>query len=263
MDLGLRGRVAFVAGASTGLGRAAAWELANEGARVAICARNEERLRATAETIAAETGSEVLALPADVTVAEEVERAIATTVERWGGLHILVANAGGPPGGRFDDVNDEMWRRGWELNFLSTVRLIRAALPHMRRAGWGRIVTVTSVSVKQPVDDLLMSNAVRPGVVGLVKSLATQLAPEGITVNNLAPGYTRTERVEVILAHRSTREGRPQEEVERSMIGDIPMGRMGEPEEQGAVVAFLASERASYITGQTIVVDGGRYRGLM
>jgi 3-oxoacyl-[acyl-carrier protein] reductase len=263
MDLGLRGRVAFVAGASTGLGRATAWELANEGARVAICARNEERLRATAETIAAETGSEVLALPADVTVAEEVERAIAATVERWGGLHILVANAGGPPGGRFDDVDDEMWRRGWELNFLSTVRLIRAALPHMRRAGWGRIVTVTSVSVKQPVDDLLMSNAVRPGVVGLVKSLATQLAPEGITVNNLAPGYTRTERVEEILAHRSAREGRPSAEVARSMIGDIPMGRMGEPEEQGAVVAFLASERASYITGQTIVVDGGRYRGLM
>jgi 3-oxoacyl-[acyl-carrier protein] reductase len=263
MDLGLRGRVAFVAGASTGLGRATAWELANEGARVAICARNEERLRATAEAIAAETGSEVLSLSADVTVAEEVERAIAATVERWGGLHILVANAGGPPGGRFDDVNDEMWRRGWELNFLSTVRLIRAALPHMRRAGWGRIVTITSVSVKQPVDDLLMSNAVRPGVVGLVKSLATQLAPEGITVNNLAPGYTRTERVEEILAHRSAREERPAAEVARSMIGDIPMGRMGEPEEQGAVVAFLASERASYITGQTIVVDGGRYRGLM
>jgi 3-oxoacyl-[acyl-carrier protein] reductase len=263
MDLGLQNKVAFVAGASQGLGRAAAYELAREGVRVAICARNEAKLQATAQQIADETGTEVLSLTADVTSAAQIAQAITTTVEHWNGLHILVANAGGPPGGRFDDVDDAAWQQAWELSFLSTVRMIRAAVPHMKAAEWGRIITITSVSVKQPIDDLLLSNAVRPGVVGLVRSLATQLAPAGITVNNVAPGYTMTERVINIFNDRAAKAGISFDEVAQQVMSTNPTGRAGEPEELAAVIAFLASARASYVTGQTITVDGGSYRGLM
>lgn len=263
MDLGLRDKVALVAGASHGLGKAAARELAREGARVAICGRDEVTLRATAEEIERETGSEVLPVVADVTVPEQVEALVAATVARFGGLQVLITNAGGAPSGRFNDVTADMWRKGWELNFLSNVTLIRAALPHLRAAGWGRIITITSISVKQPLDDLLLSNTIRPGVVGLVRSLATQLGPEGITVNNVAPGYTLTERVHHIFEERAAREAISEEEATRAITAATPMGRMGEPEEQAAVIAFLASTRASFITGQTILVDGGMYRGLM
>jgi 3-oxoacyl-[acyl-carrier protein] reductase len=263
MDLGLREKVAFVAGASMGLGKAAAWELSREGARVAICARSGETLRETAREIEADTGNAVLPLAANVTAPEEVNEAIAATVEHFGGLQILVSNAGGAPGGRFDDLDNEMWRRGWELNFLSNVNLIRAALPHLRAAGWGRIIAITSISVKQPLDDLLISNGVRPGVVGMLRALATQLAPQGITVNNVAPGYTLTERVHHVFEEGAARRGVTEEEAAQAVTDAIPMGRMGQPEEQAAVIAFLASERASYITGQTILVDGGMYRGIL
>ncbi len=262
MNLGLQGKVAFVAGASMGLGKAAARELAREGAHVAICARSAEALGAAAQEIAAETGSEVLPVVADVTVEAEVQAAIAQVVERFGALHVLVANAGGAPGGRFDDVSNAMWEQAFQLNFLSTATLIRAALPHLRAAGWGRIITITSISVKQPLDDLLLSNTVRPGIVGLVRSLATQLAPHGITVNNVAPGYTLTERVHHIFEGRAERENISEEEASRAILDAIPMGRMADPAEQAAVIAFLASERASYMTGQTLLVDGGMYRGV-
>jgi 3-oxoacyl-[acyl-carrier protein] reductase len=246
-----------------GLGKAAARELAREGSRVVICARAAEALGETAREIEEDTGGVVFPVVADVTVPEEVDEAVAAAVAHFGGLHVLVSNAGGAPGGRFGDVDNEMWRRGWELNFLSHVNLIRAALPHMKDAGWGRIITITSISVKQPLDDLLISNGVRPGVVGLVRSLATQLAREGITVNNVAPGYTLTERVHHIFEERAAREGIPEEEAAQAVTNAIPMGRMAQPEEQAAVIAFLASERASYITGQTILVDGGMYRGIL
>lgn len=263
MDLGIAGKVAFVAGASRGLGYAAARELAREGAQVAICARNEAALQAAAAQIGHESGSEVLPIVADVTRAEDVQRAIATTVAQRGGLHILVANAGGPPGGHFDDFDDAAWQRAWELSFLSTVRMLRQAIPHMRSGGWGRIITITSVAVKQPIDDLLLSNAVRPGVVGLVRSLATRLAADGITINNVAPGYTMTERVINIFTERAAKAGVSAEEIEQQVMSTNPMGRAGQPEELAAVIAFLASARATYITGQTVVVDGGNYRGLM
>lgn len=263
MDLGLSGKVALVAGASRGLGRAAALELAREGAQVAILSRSQADIRAAAAAIGDETGADLLAIAADVTNEEQVQQAVEQTVARFGGLQILVANAGGAPAGRFDDLDDAMWRDGWELNFFSNVRLIRAALPHLRAVGWGRIIAITSISVKQPVDDLLLSNSVRPGVVGLVRSLATQLGPDGITVNNLAPGYTLTARIQELFAARAARGGSTRGEEIDAVARAIPVGRMADPAEQGAVVAFLASEQAAYITGQTILVDGGVYRGLM
>lgn len=263
MDFGLRGKVAFVAGASRGLGYEAALELAREGAHVALCSRDETAIQSAAAHIAAETGAEVLPLVVDVTHSDQVMQAVAETVARWNALHILVANAGGAPAGRFDDLNDEMWQHAIELNLLSNVRLIRAALPHLRSAAWGRIITITSIAVKQPIDDLLLSNAVRPGVVGLVRSLATQLATEGITVNNVAPGYIRTERVKKLFKDRAQRTGVSESEAEKAVLSATPLGRAGQPEELAALIAFLASTRASYITGQTILVDGGTYRGLM
>lgn len=261
MDLGINGRVAFVAGASRGLGYAVARELAREGAHVALCARDEPGVRQAAATIAAETGAELLPFALDVTSPGAVEAAIAATAEHWGGPHILVANAGGAPAGRFDALDDERWRAAWELNFLSSVRMIRAALPAMRTAGWGRIITITSMTVKQPVENLLLSNGVRPAIVGMVRDLASELAPSGITVNNVAPGYTRTERISAVIQARAAEAGSA-EAAERAMVSTIPMGRLGEPEEFAAAVAFLASNRAAYITGQTLLVDGGWYRGL-
>lgn len=262
MDLGLTQQVALVAGASRGLGFAAARELAREGARVAICARHHDTIYTAARQLESDTGADILPIVADVTRPDDITHMVATTVERWGGLDILVANAGGPPPGRFDDCTDTMWNAAWELSFLSTMRMIRAAVPHMKVALWGRIITITSITVKQPIDDLVLSNAVRPAVVGLVRSLATQLAADGITVNNVAPGYTMTERVQQIFADRATATGQTIAAVAAATTSTNPMGRAGQPEELAAVIAFLASRRASYITGQTIAVDGGNYRGL-
>ncbi|HEY1017086.1 MAG TPA: SDR family oxidoreductase, partial [Herpetosiphonaceae bacterium] len=253
---------AFVAAASQGLGRAAALELAREGARLAICARGEAAIETAAEAIRAETGAEVLALACDVTDGVQIDRALAAAAERFGGLHVLVANAGGTPAGRFDALDDAAWEAGWRLNFLSVVRLIRAALPHLRAAGWGRIITITSTTVKQPVDDLLLSSAIRPGVVGLVRALATQLGGENITVNNVAPGYTLTARVEEVFGAQAAARGISIEEATSDITARTPAGRMGRPDELAAAIAFLASERAAYITGQTLLVDGGAYRGL-
>ena len=262
MDLGLWGKVALVAGASEGLGYAAARELAREGAHVAIVARDPKRLREAADELAAETGSEVVPVVADVTDERAVATAVGQTIGRFGGLHILVTNSGGGASGPFDRVNAEQWRQGFDLNFLSHVTLIRAALPAMQQAGWGRIITISSLTVKAPLADLVISSTVRPGLSGLVRLLATDLAPQGITVNNVAPGYTATERVRHIFEDKAAREGISEEEAQEGIVRAIPMGRMAEPEEQAAVIAFLASERASFVTGQTILADGGQYLGL-
>lgn len=260
MDLGLKGKIALVAASSKGLGRACARELAREGARVMLCARDAGVLAATQAALAAETGAEVLAVPADMTQAADIERVVAETAAHFGGLHIVVTNAGGPPAGYFMEFDDAAWQAAVNLSLMSAVRLIRAALPHLRQARWGRIINITSLSVKEPLDNLVLSNSVRAAVHGLAKTLATQLAPDGITVNNVMPGYTQTDRINQLAAANAAKSGQTAEAVLTEMGKPIPMGRVGQPEEFAALVAFLASERASYITGVSVPVDGGRIR---
>ncbi|HLZ56235.1 MAG TPA: SDR family oxidoreductase [Ktedonosporobacter sp.] len=263
MDLGLKGKVAVVLAASKGLGRASATALATEGASVTIGSRDQQHLARTAQEIQQETGSRVLPVPTDVTKAEDTAAIIAATIREFGHLDILVNNAGGPPPGNFEHFDDAHWQAAFELNLLSAVRLIRLALPHMRQAGSGRIINIVSTSVKQPIDGLLLSNAIRPGVIGLAKTLSTELAPENITVNNVCPGTFYTDRIrEGTRLKHLLAQGMSEEEALRDLARDIPMRRIGKPEELGALVSFLASQQASYITGTTIQVDGGAIRGL-
>jgi 3-oxoacyl-[acyl-carrier protein] reductase len=263
MDLGLKDRVGIVAASSRGLGKACALELAREGARVVICARDCDRLAATAQEIRKVTNAEVLSIGVDLTDDAQIRHLADETLRRFGRIDILVTNNGGPPAGYFDDFADEAWLAAHQLTLMSAVRLIRAVLPAMRAQQWGRIINITSVSVKQPIDNLLLSNVYRPGVVALAKTLSAQVAADGITVNNVAPGYTRTDRVLELAVARAADEGKTVEEVMAETSIGFPMRRMGEPEELAALVAFLASERASYITGTTIQVDGGYVKGIM
>ena len=260
MDLGLRDKVAFVAASSRGLGRAVAEELAAEGARLVLCARGADALEETRAHIAREYDVELLALPADLTDPAAVEATAAAALDRFGQIDVLVTNTGGPPPGRFDEHSAATWQRAVDQNLHSVLNLTRAFLPGMRARGWGRIVNITSIAVKQPVDGLILSNSIRAAVTGFARTLANEVAAQGITVNNVMPGYTRTERV-VHLAERvgggDPARGYAQWESE------IPMQRLGEPDELAALVAFLASERASYITGASIAVDGGWIRGLL
>jgi 3-oxoacyl-[acyl-carrier protein] reductase len=257
MDLGLTGRAALVAASSKGLGKASALALAREGARVTICARNEQELSAAAEEIRDDCGAEVLAIPADLTDAAEIERVVAATVERFGGLDVLVHNSGGPPVGNFDDLTDEQWRQGFEIVTMGFVRFVRAATPHMREKGWGRILSIQSSSVKEPVAGIDLSNGVRPGIAGLMKALTPQLAKDGITVNLVLPGRFLTSRIHPGLGSSDPEERRAAEDQLAPFAEQIPLGRFGQPIELGELVAFLASERASYITGAVYEVDGG------
>lgn len=260
---GLERKVAFVAAASRGLGRAAAECLAGGGARVAIVARGADTLQAAADAIRRDTGAEVLPIVADVSRAEDVIQAVNQTVDRFGGLDILVTNAGGPKSGPFGTLTEDDWRDAIDLTLMSVVRLTMAAVPHLRRRGGGRIINITSIAAKQPVAGLMLSNALRAAVVGFSKTLANELAADGILVNCVAPGYTRTERVTALAEAASRREGVEPAEVERRFVADVPMGRLGRPEELGHVIAFLASDLASYITGTMIQVDGGYVRGII
>lgn len=262
MDLGLRGKVALVAAASKGLGKAAAWELAREGCAVALAARGEEALRAAAREIGADTGAEVLPVRADVARPEEIDALVATVERALGPPAILVNNAGGPPPGTFADVTDEDWARAHELTLMSAVRLSRRVLPAMRAARWGRIINITSLSVKQPMPNLILSNALRVAVVAMAKTLGGQVAGEGITVNNVCPGYMLTDRLRQLAADSAAREGISVDAVLARYAKTTPAGRVGQPEELAALIAFLASERAGYITGSTIAVEGGAYAGL-
>lgn len=256
MDLGLKNKIALVAASSKGLGRASAEAMAQEGANVTICARDEAALNKTRDEMAAATGAEILALPADMSNADDISRVIKKTVDHFGGLHIVVTNAGGPPAGYFPDFDDTHWEAAVNLTLMSTVRLIRAALPHMQAAGWGRIINITSLSVKQPVDNLLLSNSIRAAVHGLAKTLAGQIAQDGITVNNVMPGYIQTDRINQLATVNAERSGRTMAEVIADMGQSVPVGRIGQPAEFGALVAFLASEKAGYINGTSIPIDG-------
>ncbi len=260
MDLGLRDKTALVGASSKGLGLASALSLAREGARVTVCARGEERLEAAAAQIRAETGAEVLAVAADLNDAGGIEHVVAATVERFGRLDILVNNSGGPSPGVFADLDDDAWRKGFEVVTLNFVRFVRAAVPHMRARGWGRIIGIQSLSVKQPVPFLDLSNGIRPGVAGLSKALMPDLIKDGITINLVLPGMFATARIHPGLASEDPAERERALGDLKALTETIPAGRLGEPGELGDLVAFLASEQASYITGAVYQVDGGAIR---
>ncbi len=263
MDLGIEGKVALVSAASRGLGRAIALELARERCHVIVSARGEDQLRAAADEIARETGAQVLAHVADVSQLEQVASLASAARERFGRIDILVNNAGGPPPGPFDAHDAAAWRGAFDLTLRSAVELTRRVLPDMRSHGWGRVLNVTSIAVKQPVDGLMLSNSLRAAVTGFARTLANEVAADGITVNNLLPGYTRTERVEQLAHELAQRGDSVPERVVAGWEDQIPMGRLGEPSELASLAAYLASERASYITGQSIAVDGGWIRSLV
>lgn len=243
MDLGLAGKTAIVAASSKGLGKACALALASEGARVTVCARTEADLAAAAAEIREATGTQVLAVPADLATAAGVESVVAATAAEFGGVDVLVTNSGGPPRGAVADFTDDDWVAAFELVTLGFVRLVRAVLPHMRARQWGRIVGIQSTSVKQPVAGIDLSNGIRPGIAGLVKAMAPGLARQGITINLVLPGSFRTDRIPADLVATAG--------------AAVPMGRLGEPAELGSLVAFLASVHAAYITGAAYQVDGG------
>jgi 3-oxoacyl-[acyl-carrier protein] reductase len=263
VDLALRDSCALVCAASKGLGRAAATSLALEGARVAICGRTAETLHAAAAAIRVETGAEVVPIVADVASASDVERLVPEAVRALGGLDILVTNTGGPKSVPFESLTDADWSAAIESIFMSVVRLSRAAVPPMRARGGGRLIFVTSVSVKQPIEALALSNALRAGITGLAKTLAIELAADNILVNCVAPGYTRTDRVVELAAAAAHREHTTITAVQKRTEQMIPLARLATVEEFGDVVAFLASAKASYVTGTTIQVDGGYVKGLL
>lgn len=263
MNLGLAGRAAAVAAASRGLGRATARALAEEGCAVALCGRDEARIRETAETIARETGARTLAVVADVGVAADCARFVDTAAQAFGRLDVLVTNSGGPRPGAFEATTEADWEAAYRVTLANVVNLVQAAVPHMRRNGWGRIVNITSLSAKQPVEGLVLSNAFRPAVIGLAKTLASELAKDGILVNNVCPGYTRTDRLDELAAARSRATGITTEQFLAGLAQATPLGRIAEPAEFAAVVAFLCSEKASFVTGTTLPIDGGATRGLL
>ena len=262
MDLGLTNKVALVAAASGGLGRAVAEELAAEGASLVICSRDTDRITKTAADIAENTGAHVLAVTADVSEPSHVRRLVESALARFAHVDILVTNGGGPPAGTFETLTTEQWEAATKLTLFSAIELARHVLPGMKERRWGRILNITSISVKQPVDNLMLSNSLRAGLTGFARTLANEVASDGITVNNILPGYTRTERVEELANAMAQKQGISADEFKARWEKEIPMRRLGEPREFAALAAFLVSERASYITGTSIQVDGGWIKSL-
>jgi 3-oxoacyl-[acyl-carrier protein] reductase len=262
MDLGLKERVAIVAASSQGLGKAVAMGLAKEGAKLALCARTASTLIAAADEIHRATGAQIMTRELDVTNYDRVRQFVADTVEHYGQLDICVANAGGPPAKSFAETTLQDWQRAAELNLMSTVYFAKEALPVMQSRRWGRFIAITSMTVKQPVDGLILSNSVRAGVSGLIKTLANEYGPYNVLVNNVCPGYTATARLISLAERMAEKEGVDPARIEQRWASQAPLGRVGRPEEFADVVVFLASERASYVTGVSIAVDGGIVKGL-
>jgi 3-oxoacyl-[acyl-carrier protein] reductase len=262
MDLGLNDRVAIVAASSKGLGKAVAEGLAREGAKLALCARTEAALNATAQEIRSQTGVEVLARALDVTRYEQVQRFVAETSEHFGRVDICITNAGGPPAKVFADTSLEDWQAGVNLNLMSTLYFAREVLPLMQKRHWGRLITITSASVKQPIDNLILSNSIRSAVSGLMKSLSNEYGKDNILVNNVCPGYMLTARLDELSSKLAKSEGIDPQQVQARWASQVPLGRLGRPEEFANTVVFLASERASYINGVSIAVDGGFVKGI-
>jgi 3-oxoacyl-[acyl-carrier protein] reductase len=265
MDLMLDHKVALVAGSSSGLGLATARELVREGANVAICGRDAGRLQQAVQSLRplAARENQIAGFAADVMQETDIKRLVAETADRFAGIDIVVTNAGGPPTGSFDTTTAGDWDTGYYLTLKSAVLLIQEALPHLRKSADASVLTITSISAKQPINGLLLSNAYRPAVIGMTKTLATELGPEGIRVNSILPGWTATERVVHIFEDRAKLSGKSIEEEQAKVTGGIPLGRMADPHEFGRVAAFLVSPAASYITGTMIQVDGGDFRGLL
>ncbi|MDQ3930282.1 MAG: SDR family oxidoreductase [Chloroflexota bacterium] len=263
MKMGLKGAVALVAASSEGMGRAIALGLAEEGADIAMCARRADVLEEAANLVRGMSGVEVLAIPADMAKEEDIKRVVSTAREHFGRIDVLVNNAGGPPHGEFAQHGEEEWQRAFELNLLSAVRLVREALPYLKASGRGRIINLTSTSVKQPIEGLILSNAIRVGVIGMAKTLAVELAPYGITVNSIAPGRIDTARIRDLDHARAEVLGVTEAEARKMAMAQIPLGRYGTPEEVANLAVFLASDKASYITGTTIQVDGGMVKSIL
>jgi len=263
MDFGITGKIALVTAASRGLGRGCARQLAAEGCKMAICSRDAAAVKQTAAEISTQTGSRVIGIAADMSKAEEIGQLLDAVRRDLGDPDILVTNAGGPPPGTFATTALDQYEKALDLNLMSAVRLIHGVAPAMKSKGWGRIIAITSISVKQPIDSLLLSNMARAGLTGFLKTVATELAPHGITVNALLPGTHKTSRIDQLVQHRANQEQKSPDEILRQMMAANPSNTIGDPIDFGAAAAVLASVQARYITGQNLLVDGGNYRGLL
>lgn len=262
MDLGIKNKIALVCASSQGLGKATALSLAREGVNLAICSRDEKRINDTAKEIEAATKVNVLPIVADVSKASDIDKLIERVVHEYGTIHILVNNAGGPPTGKITTLPDSEWEKGYNLTLMSVVRITRAVLPLMEKQQWGRVITIVSLVAKQPIDDLLISSTLRPGILGLSKVLANQYGKYNVTVNTICPGLILTQRQEELSKARSAEKNMTLEEYLADSAKQIPVGRLGKPEEIGDVIAFLASERASFVNGINLLVDGGQVKGI-
>lgn len=263
MDLGIKDKVAIVVASSKGLGRATALGLAKEGVKLTICARDRDTLFKTADNIISETSAQVLPIVCDVSKTDEIKNVVKETINKYSKVDILVNNAGGPPTGNFLDFSLEDWQRAVQLNLYSTITFSNEVVPYMKKNNWGRIVNITSYAVKQPVDGLMLSNTVRAGIIGLAKTLSNEFGPYNILVNNICPGRIFTDRITFLANDRAKKQGKSFDKIITEMGSDVPVGRIGKPEELANLAVFLSSQRASYITGTTIQVDGGLTKSLL
>jgi 3-oxoacyl-[acyl-carrier protein] reductase len=263
MEYGLKNKVALVAASSRGLGKAVAWALAREGTKLVICARNKKTLEETADEILMETGVTVFPLAMDLSDPERIDWLVTETMDLFGKVDILVTNAGGPPSGSLDELDDNQWKKSIDLTLMSVVRLTKAVIPAMKEQNWGRIIHMASVTVKQPVPGMLLSNTIRPAVIGFSKSIAEEVAGYQITVNAVCPGHFSTNRLRELMENKAQQSNISVKQIENELIDQVPLRRIGDPEEFGNLVAFLASEKAGYLTGATIQIDGGYVKGII